>query len=91
MIKTVCQSWDEFQDSHRALMAELLPLLRCMDEDSIALRTLRWAVLPRWEKNAFFFESYEDEPEVYADGGEDVQLLVTDVPWDEWATEKSGR
>ena len=81
MIKTVEISWDEFCRQQSSLMGKLLPALRSLNRDSIALRTRDWSILPRWEESAFYFESYEDEPVSYSSAEEDIQLLVTAVPF----------
>jgi hypothetical protein len=81
VIKTVEIDWNEFCKRHSSLMDRLLPALRSLNADSIALRTPEWSILPRWEDGAFYFESYENEPEAYSSADEDVQLRVTGVPF----------
>lgn len=83
MITTVTQSWNEFCAANSGLMGQLLPALQRLDQDTIAWRTLDWSILPQWEQNAFIFELYADQPQTTVAGGEQIQLLVTDVPWDE--------
>lgn len=81
MIKTVEINWDEFQRRYAPLLDRLMPALSSIDEDSIALRTEDWSILPRWDEQAFYFELYDDEPAEYNAEDEDTQVLVTGVPF----------
>jgi hypothetical protein len=81
VIKTVEISWDEFRKRYALLLDRIMPALRSIDEDSIALRTEDWSILPRWDDQAFYFEVYGDEPTEYNAADDDTQMLVTGVPF----------
>ncbi|MBR0108882.1 MAG: hypothetical protein IJM07_07125 [Pyramidobacter sp.] len=74
-IQTVELDWNAFSERFASLMDELLPVLRTIDEDTVAHRTENWSLLPRWDENELVFELYSD------DGQNETQYVVSGVPW----------